>query len=59
MTADSDCYTNKLYKFRRGSEKLGGSVPVFVPPGKIFIGDPGHNALITQSTLRNQKNTET
>jgi len=42
MTTDSYYYTNKLYKFRRGLEKLGGRVSVFVPPGKIFLGGPGH-----------------
>jgi len=40
MTANPDYYTNKLYKFRRGREKLGGLVSVFVPSDKISLGGP-------------------
>jgi len=36
MTADSDYYTNKLYKFRRVPKKIRDPVSVFVPPGKFL-----------------------
>jgi len=32
----SDYYTNKLYKFRRGPQKPGRPVSVFVPLGKFL-----------------------
>jgi len=40
MTADSDYYTSKLYKFRRVLTKIKGPGAVFVPPGKISLGGP-------------------
>ena len=33
----SDYYRNKLYKFQREAQKLGGPVSVFVPRGNIFL----------------------
>jgi len=40
MTADSDCYTSKLYKFWRGSKKIRGERSVCTP-GNISLGGPG------------------
>ena len=37
----SDYYANKLYKLRRGPQKLGSPVSVFVHSGKISLGGPG------------------
>ena len=37
----ADYYANKLYKLRRGPQKLGGPVSVFVPSGKISLRGPG------------------
>jgi len=37
----SDYYTNKLYKFRRGNQKLGDPVSVVATPGKISVKVPG------------------
>jgi len=39
----SDYYTNKLYKFRQGPQKLRGPVSVFAPPGKISLGGPARH----------------
>ena len=33
----SDYYTNKVYKFRQRSQKLGDPALVFVPPGKTSL----------------------
>jgi len=40
LAADSDYYTNKLCKFRRGTEKLEGPVFGLRTLGKISLGGP-------------------
>jgi len=41
MAADSDYYTNKLYKLCGVPQKQGGPVMVFLPPVKISLEGPG------------------
>jgi len=38
----SNYYRNKLYKFQREIQKLGGTTSVFVPPGKFSLEGPDH-----------------
>jgi len=41
MVVDFDCYTNKLYKIRRGSKKIIWPELVIVPLANISLGGPG------------------
>jgi len=52
MAADSDCYTNKLHKFRRGSKKIRGAGVGLRTPGNISLWGPDGTLWTTTSLSR-------
>jgi len=51
----SDYYTNKLYKIRRGPQRLGGPISVFVSPGEISFRGLVYNYSWQTSNSSNYK----